>query len=129
MPSPPPEGDADELATFMPQLRAKARSLIGPRLRPLVGSSDLLQETLLAAARNLAALSGRPRREVLGWLNQVMLYRLPCFLRKHRREPAGEPAPAPGTAPCARARQPLSHLVLEEVRAGVLAAIEALPDL
>lgn len=126
---PPPESDADQLATFMPQLRVKARGLIGPKLRPLVGSSDLLQETLLAAVRSFAVISGRPRRDVLAWLNQAMLYRLLRYLRKHRRELDGEPLIASATEPAAHSRQPLSDLVLEEVRDGVLAAIEALPEL
>jgi RNA polymerase sigma-70 factor (ECF subfamily) len=129
MPIPAPRGDVDELATFMPQLRARARNLIGPKLRPLVGSSDLLQETLLAAVRDFAALSGRPGREILAWLNQAMMYRLLRNLRKHRRELEGERAIAPATEPFSRSREPLSHMVLEEMRDGVLIAIEALPEL
>src|SRR5437763_923122 len=82
---PPPERDmsrhrgpieAETLAVFEPVLRTQARRLIGPRLRPLLASSDLLQETLSIAVRRFAELSGRPARQVLAWLLRSMQFRL-----------------------------------------------------
>src|SRR5262249_448961 len=85
----PDPSRADELARFEPVLRARARRLIGARLRPVLASSDLLQETLSLAVRRFAELSGRPARQVLAWLLRSMQFRVLRYVRDHRAELAG----------------------------------------
>jgi RNA polymerase sigma factor (sigma-70 family) len=128
MSSCPRQDEPDGLAAFVPQLRARAHGLIGPKLHHFVASSDLLQETLLVAVRKFAAVSGRPTRQVLAWLNQVMQHRLLWQLRKHRREMEGTVEVFPAPDPRASSHPALSRLVLEELRGELLAAIDALPE-
>ena len=124
----PRQGETDRLAAFVPQLRARAHGLIGPKLNQFVAPSDLLQETLLIAVRNFAAVSGRPSRQVLAWLSQVMHYRLLRHLRKHRREMERTVKGLPGVEPHASSRAGISRLVLDELRGEILTAIDALPE-
>jgi RNA polymerase sigma-70 factor (ECF subfamily) len=121
--------DADQLAHFEPVLRARACRLIGPKLRPMVGPSDLLQETLLSAVRRFEELSGRPPRLVLAWLLRSMQFRLMRYVRDHRAELAGhegdvavEDLKARSSAP------PLSRMVRDEVRGALLGLVETLPE-
>src|SRR5262249_47789026 len=85
----PEPSRVDELARFEPVLRARARRLIGPSLRPVLASSDRLQETPAIAGRRFAELSGRPARLVLAWLLRSMQFRLMRYVRDHRDELAG----------------------------------------
>lgn len=128
MSSCPRQGEPDGLAAYVPQLRARAHGLIGPKLNQFVAPSDLLQETLLIAVRNFSAVSGRPSRQVLAWLSQVMRHRLLRLLRKHRGELEGTVKGAPGIEPHVSSRAALSRLVLKELRGELLAAIDALPE-
>lgn len=128
MSSCPRQDEPDQLSAFIPQLRARAHGLIGPKLNPFVAPSDLLQETLLIAVRNFATVSGRPSRQVLAWLSQVMRHRLLRHLRKHRRELGGAVEGAPEVEPNASPRAALSRLVLVELRGELLDAIAALPE-
>ena len=93
-------GPVPDLAGYEPALRDHARRLIGPRLRPILAPSDLMQETLLIAVRRLAEVSGRPSRLVLAWLLRTMRFRLMRFVRDHRTELA---TPADPTTPGCRA--------------------------
>ena len=118
-----------DLAGYEPVLRDRARRLIGPRLRPILAPSDLMQETLLIAVRRLAEVSGRPSRQVLAWLLRTMRFRLMRFVRDHRTEltTLDDPAtrdfePSEGATPV------LSRLVREEMRATLLATIELLEE-
>jgi RNA polymerase sigma factor (sigma-70 family) len=113
---------------YVPQLRARARGLIGPKLHRFVTSSDLLQETLLVAVKKFATISGRPPRQVLAWLHQIMQYRLLRYLRTHRRELGTNIGVLTATEPGASSRSALGRLVLEELRGELLAAINALPE-
>lgn len=129
MTSASPRREAPDLAHFAPRLHANARNLIGPKLRPYVAPSDLLQETLLVACEKLTAIAGRERGEVLAWLMRVMRYRLLNHLRKHRRELKSELRLPPGSGPAASSREALGQLVLAEIRAGLFAAVDALPEM
>jgi RNA polymerase sigma-70 factor (ECF subfamily) len=122
------QDEPPELTDFAPELRARAHGLIGPKLRPLVASSDLLQETLLVAVKKFAAISGRSRREVLAWLNQIMRHRLLRYLRKHQRELTGQPVNSIAIEASSSSRRDLSRLVLEELRDEIVAAMDALPQ-
>lgn len=109
-------------------MRDKAHGLIGPGLGRLVASSDLLQETLLIAVKKFAAISGRPRRQVLLWLNRIMRYRLLRYLRTHQHELRGGVENFAGAGPPAGSDSALGRLVVEELRGEVSAAIDALPE-
>jgi RNA polymerase sigma factor (sigma-70 family) len=128
MPLPPRHGETAELAGFAPQLHVKAHRLIGPKLRAFVAPSDLLQETLLVAVKKLSVISGRPRRDMLAWLNRIMQYRLLRYLRKHRHELEGTIDVFPAPDPRVSSHPALSRLVLEELRGELLAAIDDLPE-
>lgn len=125
----PEPSQAAELARFEPVLRAQACRLIGPRLRALVGPSDLLQETLLIAVRRYAELSGRPPRLVLAWLLKSMQFRLMRYVRDHRAELAGHEEAMPVEDLKARSSTPpLSRLARDELRGAILGLIEMLPE-
>ncbi len=118
-----------DLAGYEPVLRDHARKLIGPRLRPILAPSDLMQETLLIAVRRLAEVSGRPSRQVLAWLLRTMRFRLMRFVRDHRTELAAsadsanqDVEPSGGSTPV------LSRFVREELRTTLLATIELLDE-
>jgi RNA polymerase sigma-70 factor, ECF subfamily len=128
MSQPGPSG-ADELARFEPLLRARARRLIGPRLRPVLASSDLLQETLSIAVRRFAELSGRPARQVLAWLLRSMQLRLMRHVRDHHEELSGRRGDSPAGELAAPTSTPaLSRLVREEVREALRELIGTLPE-
>jgi len=110
-------------------LRDHARRLIGPRLRPILAPSDLMQETMLIAVRRVAEVTGRPSRQVLAWLLQTMRFRLMRFVRDHRTElaaPADPPThdvePSGGSTPV------LSRLVRGGVRGTPPATVELLEE-
>ena len=120
---------ADELARFEPILRARARRLIGERLRPVLAPSDLLQETLSIAVRRFAELSGRPPRQVLAWLLRSMQFRLMRYVRDHRDELAGHQGrSAAGELAARSSSAALSRMVREELRGALRELIEALPE-
>jgi RNA polymerase sigma-70 factor (ECF subfamily) len=119
----------DELARFEPVLRARARRLIGARLRPLLASSDLLQETLSIGVRRFAELSGRPARQVLAWLLRSMEFRLMRHVRDHREELEGrQGGGAAGDLAAPTSTPALSRLVREEVREALRELIGTLPE-
>ena len=118
--------EATELAELAPRLRRSAHRLIGPKLRAVVASSDLLQETLLVAVKKYSAVSGRPPRVMLAWLNRIMRFQLLKCLRKHQRELEGT-IEIPAMDQQVSTIAPLSRLVLDEVRDELLAAIDELP--
>lgn len=122
-------GEADDLARFESVLRDRAHRLIGPGLRPVLDTSDLLQETLLIAVRRFAELSGRPARQVLAWLLKAMQLRLMSYVRDHRVELAGRREAVAADDPAAGGPSPaLGRMIREEFRGLLLGMIEALPE-
>jgi RNA polymerase sigma-70 factor (ECF subfamily) len=57
-------------------LEAVARREMSPELRSKLGASDLVQETLLAAHRDLAAFRGGTDREWRAWLRSILRHAL-----------------------------------------------------
>jgi RNA polymerase sigma factor (sigma-70 family) len=59
-------------------LKKNARKMLGKNLRAsmCVGSSDLVQETLMVTVMNLSEVIGRPKRAVYHWMISVMRYRI-----------------------------------------------------
>lgn len=120
---------ADELARFEPVLRDRAHRLIGPRLRPMVAPSDLIQEISLIAVRRFAEIAGRPPRMVLAWLLRSMQYRLMRHVRDHRRELVGKVAwDECGDPAASSSLEALDRIVRDEVRDALEARIGDLPE-
>lgn len=110
------EGDeaaARELAhRYERQLRSTIHSGIGRDLRPRVGTSDVLQSTMLAALGQLDRFEYRSEPAFLSWLNAIAERKLLMAARFHsarkrdvRRErlrtveppqPANQPSPSQG---------------------------------
>lgn len=70
-----------EIVYYRELLKKNARSMLGRKLRQRLGSSDLVQETLMVTVMNLSTIIGRPRRVVYQWMISVMRH---CVL-KHAR--------------------------------------------
>jgi RNA polymerase sigma-70 factor (ECF subfamily) len=108
---------------------ARARLLIGERLRHLVGPSDLLQETLLVAVRRFADVSGRPPRQMLAWLLRSMQFRLMRYVRDHRVELASQERNIAAADPAAADSTPaLDRMVRDEIRGTLRELIATLPE-
>lgn len=73
-----------EMLNVRNDLKKKARKMLGKKLRTTMclGSSDLVQETLMVTLMNLASVIGRPKRAVYFWMISVMRHRV----LKHARE-------------------------------------------
>jgi RNA polymerase sigma-70 factor, ECF subfamily len=112
---------------------------LAPGVRPKVGASDLVQETLLEAHRDFAQFRGRTEAELLGWLREILRNNLSNVVRRYlatakRRAdreisldagPTGDDE-APGLA--SPSPPPSAEVAAEEERAAVLRALARLPD-
>jgi RNA polymerase sigma-70 factor (ECF subfamily) len=79
--------DADcGLERFRPYLLLLARVRLDPMVRAKVGASDIVQQTLLEAHRDLAQLHGRTVGEQAAWLRQVLARNLANIVRDLRRD-------------------------------------------
>lgn len=79
-------------------LRLKASRLIGKKLRPGLVTSDLMQETLVVALKNVSDLLGKPKRHVYRWMIEVMRRRVLEHARSERTENAHQHRLAIGPA-------------------------------
>ena len=84
---------------FRPYLHLIAQSNLGPILRRKLEASDVVQQTLLQAHRDMAQFRGTTDAELMGWLRQILRRRLLDFAkhwqgqkRDARREQAMERA-------------------------------------
>jgi RNA polymerase sigma-70 factor, ECF subfamily len=111
-----------------------AAARIPPGLRAKAGPSDLVQDTLLEAHRDLAGFRGQTEAEWLGWLRRILLHNLGNFERRYfgtvMRQAGRETslADAPTAAAVADpGPSPSSVLVARERQAGVDAVLDRLP--
>ncbi len=106
-------GDVEALGRVLEScrdyLRIVAERGLDPDLAAKDGASDLVQETLLGAYRNIAAFRGRSRAELLAWLRKILRNNVADLRRHyrgtgkrriapravHRRRPAGMPSGSP----------------------------------
>ena len=67
-----------EMVKVRSDLKKKARLMLNQNLRATmcVGSSDLVQETLMVTVMNLASVINRPKRAVYHWMVSVMRHRV-----------------------------------------------------
>jgi RNA polymerase sigma-70 factor (ECF subfamily) len=71
---------------FRSYLLLLARVRLDPRLRPKLGASDVVQQTLLEAHRDLAQFQGRTVGEQAAWLRQILARNLANAARDLHRD-------------------------------------------
>jgi RNA polymerase sigma-70 factor (ECF subfamily) len=106
------------------------------RIRSKVGSSDLVQETLLEAQQHFARFHGTTRQELLRWVRRILLRNIANATRRYRatskrsadRERRSEADAAAGGIADAEGHPPDDAAIAGEERARVLQAIERLPE-
>jgi RNA polymerase sigma-70 factor, ECF subfamily len=104
------------------------------RIRSKVGSSDLVQETLLEAQQHFARFHGTTREELLRWVRRILLRNIANATRRYlattKRSADRERRSAAGAGAIADAdvHPPDDAAIAGEERARVLQAIERLPE-
>jgi RNA polymerase sigma-70 factor (ECF subfamily) len=71
---------------FRSYLLLLARVRLDPRLRPKLDASDVVQQTLLEAHRDLAQFRGRTVGQQAAWLRQILARNLANVVRDLRRD-------------------------------------------
>jgi RNA polymerase sigma-70 factor (ECF subfamily) len=81
------EGDAgaqgEILLRYEPWLKLLARLQIDTRFQGKFSDSDLVQQTLLEACRDLPKFRGRTEAELLAWLRQILAHVLAHEIRRY----------------------------------------------
>ena len=71
------------LDSYRNYLMLLARVQIGRRLQGKVDAADLVQETFLAAHRDIGSFRGTTEKEFVGWLRQILACRLADLTRRY----------------------------------------------
>ncbi|MCA9186238.1 MAG: sigma-70 family RNA polymerase sigma factor [Pirellulaceae bacterium] len=71
------------LELYRNYLSLLADSHLDPKLRARVSPSDLVQETMLEAHRDIRQFRGESELEFLGWLRQILVNNLAQVVEKH----------------------------------------------
>jgi RNA polymerase sigma-70 factor (ECF subfamily) len=82
----PEPAKLEEFGEYRDYLMVLARSQVSVDLRGRIDPSDLVQETLCDALRDLPQHRGRTRAETMGWLRSVLKFNLIDRLRRLRLE-------------------------------------------
>jgi RNA polymerase sigma-70 factor (ECF subfamily) len=130
-----------DLGPYRPLLRLRARQLqLAPRLRARFDASDLVQETLLNAHKNLGQFQGRSEGELVKWLDKILENVAKDMIRRERagkRDPGLERSIEDAVADSgARVRayltaqgpSPSQQAELREQLARLAAALDRLPE-
>jgi RNA polymerase sigma-70 factor (ECF subfamily) len=72
-----------DLNRFRSELRLLAEIGLSPRLRVKEDPSDIVQQTLLDAHRDLPAYRGQTDAELLAWLRTILTHKLLNAVRRH----------------------------------------------
>jgi len=115
-----------------------ARAQIETWLRRKVDASDLVQETLLEACRDLDRFQGHTEQEWLAWLRKILAHNAADFVRHYRspkraarreirlRDPADSQSPG-AAEPAAAGPTPSQELVQWDAQLRVSVALGELP--
>jgi RNA polymerase sigma-70 factor, ECF subfamily len=91
------------VAAYLPRMRRWAQGRLPGRARDLVDTDDVIQETLMAALRNLDHVEVRGEGALQAYLRRALANRLIDLHRRHLRQPAaaliGSDLPALGPSP------------------------------
>jgi RNA polymerase sigma-70 factor, ECF subfamily len=79
-----PLSSSDGLQRYRPWLHIMARLQLGGRFQGKFDASDIVQQTLLVACRDLPNFRGRTEAELLGWLRQILAHVLGHEMRRYR---------------------------------------------
>ncbi len=83
-------GDAEALARLLEMyrnyLRLVSRVQVDRCLRSKADASDLIQETLFIAHRSFHEFRGDTERELLAWLQQILVSRLARLIRRYQAQ-------------------------------------------
>ena len=82
-PTPDPQW---ELERYRDYLRLLARLQLDPRLQAKLDPSDVVQQTLLKAHKNLGQFRGQTDAELAGWLRRILANTLADAARSYRME-------------------------------------------
>ncbi|MFT7642044.1 MAG: RNA polymerase sigma-70 factor (ECF subfamily) [Pirellulaceae bacterium] len=81
------DGDADAagelLELYVNYLKVLASTQMDQKLRARFNPSDVVQETLFEAHRDIAGFRGEHEREFLAWLRQILVHNLARMVEKH----------------------------------------------
>jgi RNA polymerase sigma-70 factor (ECF subfamily) len=78
------EAGGQLLARYRDYLRSLARTRVDKALRVRCDDSDLVQETLLEALRDLPGFAGTTEKQLLAWLRRILLRNLADQLKHHK---------------------------------------------
>jgi RNA polymerase sigma-70 factor (ECF subfamily) len=129
--------DGRDLEAFRDYLRLLARAGLDPRLQAKLDPSDIVQQTLLEAHKDLADFRGQSPEELRAWLRQVLARNLVNALRDFRRDKrdvAREQALVEESSArveawlAAEGSSPSAGLRRQEEAARLAAALEELPE-
>jgi RNA polymerase sigma-70 factor (ECF subfamily) len=126
------------LASCQEYLLLVANREVSAELRAKGGASDIVQETFLEAQRDLGSFAGTTEPEFRGWVRRLLLNNVSNFARRYRntgkrnlrREtamPGGSDSGRPFAVP-AGDPSPSQHMVANEERMQLLAALDRLPE-
>jgi RNA polymerase sigma-70 factor (ECF subfamily) len=76
--------DPSSLLRYEPWLKLLVRMQIGSQFHGKFSASDIVQQTLLEACRDLPQFRGQTEAELLAWLRQVLAHVLSHELRRYR---------------------------------------------
>jgi RNA polymerase sigma-70 factor, ECF subfamily len=75
---------SEMLVRYQPWLGLLARLQIDTQFQGKFGASDIVQQTLLEACRDLRQFRGRTEAELLAWLRQILAHVLAHEVRRYR---------------------------------------------
>ncbi len=84
------------LTECQPVLFQTARRAVSPGLRPIVGASDIVQDTFVNATKSIRSFRGKRTAEFLSWLRAILFRRIAEIARRRDNradEAAGQPVP------------------------------------
>lgn len=118
-----PEFPAERLESFRSYLLMVANRETSPQLRVYVAPSDLVQQTLILANRDINQFRGTTEKELLGWLTTILLRQIASAARRPQFPPSPQPI---SSVDGEDHNTPSSHLIAEEESRRLHEAINSL---